>query len=238
MAAFVSFVTRSLDLLDTMRDPKKLSAKMSEYSNPTDPTLLQLQSLLNQAEASKDSAAAQTNFNNLQQYIFKRELGDGASARALPCRALPLSAVGFGLLLCESIESRSRCFTWRSPFVSPTPPHPTHHAVLDLDMLGFGGVEPPFLPAFRAKAQKLAPGFYSIIKDPIMKKYIENPFSVRRPPAQHLPSPAPPLSLCSPRASSELGVVSSHPFHRDDHPIHAQQAVREAKEVAKAFTGF
>jgi hypothetical protein len=96
MKLFVKFVTKSMDVLETMRDPSKLAAKMSEYSNPTDPELLQLQQLLNLAEASKDAAAAQANFNNLQKFIFNREMGkelaDGASARP------PCLVVGCGLL--------------------------------------------------------------------------------------------------------------------------------------------
>lgn len=47
-------------------------------------------------------------------------------------------------------------------------------------MMGFNGVEPPFLADFRALAKQKAPFFYdNIIKDPIMRKYIEKPFSVR-----------------------------------------------------------
>jgi hypothetical protein len=73
MKYFLFFAEKTMDLMDTMRDPRKLAAKMYDYSYPSDPQLVQL---FNLAEGSKDAAAFQTNFNNLQKYIFKKELGD------------------------------------------------------------------------------------------------------------------------------------------------------------------
>lgn len=48
-------------------------------------------------------------------------------------------------------------------------------------MLGANGVEPEFLEGFRAQAKEHAPFFYNnIVKDSMMRKYMENPFAVRR----------------------------------------------------------
>ena len=49
--------------------------------------------------------------------------------------------------------------------------------MIDLDFLGFNGEEPGFLSTFRNKVKEFRPTFYdTILKDPDLVKYIENPF--------------------------------------------------------------
>lgn len=98
-------------------------------------------------------------------------------------------------------------------------------------MMGFNGVEPPFLAEFRAQAKQKAPFFYNnIIKDPMMRKYIEKPFSVRASP--HLP-----FSL---RLSWDVSGWGIHPItynirHNKNPP---RQAVEESRQIVKQFTAF
>lgn len=166
MKDFLFFVTKSMDLMEMMLDPNKLAAKVSEYSNPTDLELVRLLNLAGDT-TNKDMATAEINFYNLQKYIYKKELGDRAFFYFM-----------YGLWT----DCPSTLFT---PFPTSDPdpnpiPNPHITTVVDLDMLGYNGVEPPFLAEYRNKAKLQAPGFYNnIIKDPMMRKYIENPFSVR-----------------------------------------------------------
>lgn len=160
-------------MLDLLRDQNKLAAKMADYSNPRDPTLVQL---FNLVENSKDDAAAQVNFSNLQKYIFKKELSD----RAWREHSLHMPVCSFHACMHACMMHR--------PYCLPFPPSPhtfllctsTPSAVLDFDLLGFNGQEPPFLDAYRNKVKKMAPGLFdNIVKDPIMRKYMDNPFAVR-----------------------------------------------------------
>lgn len=91
-------------------------------------------------------------------------------------------------------------------------------------MMGFNGVEPPFLADFRALAKQKAPFFYdNIIKDPIMRKYIEKPFSVRS----------------SSSHPSLLGVTGWEIDHHAQHGKHMpRQAVEESRQIVKQFAGF
>ena len=73
MQDFIYFVTRSMEILEMMRDSSKFANFMSDYSNPLDPELVRLMNLV---ETAKDTPAAELNFQNLQKYIFNKELGD------------------------------------------------------------------------------------------------------------------------------------------------------------------
>lgn len=81
MQDFIYFVTRSMEILDMMRDSSKFAKFMSDYSNPLDPELVRLMNLV---ETAKDTPAAELNFRNLQKYIFTKELGD-RKCRVVSC---------------------------------------------------------------------------------------------------------------------------------------------------------
>lgn len=66
---FKSFMLRSMDVLDTLRDPEKFAAKLQGYAESKDKTLLDL--------FAKASRGEDENHKEINNFFMRQELGDG-----------------------------------------------------------------------------------------------------------------------------------------------------------------